>query len=748
MNHHTLRLMKRLLFLFLVGIPTANAQQNGIGQTSELLAVPTGEKFLRWYGHEGRSYFLQVSDTNNPLAQWLWAPIIESGNDEEISYEVDGTASKGFFRLKYTDQIPGPEETLETADFDHDGISNLNEITGTPPTDPLNADTDNDGLPDAWEIANSLDPNDDGSINPANGPNGDSDTDNVSNSIEFAEGTKANDANDFPIQVIQITKGADGHSNTLPYNLPQDPYVGTRRWGPWWVASGYSEQTTIAAAVTPNNLTPILNGITFPATPEAPLGQPALLVYQRNLELTSIFSSSRVTLTTAGGGISTGLTSSRVWIKATAVAFERKFHFVKVKDTSTHSFDENTNVTAFVSSEAVEVVIPPYEKLSGPVDLLHIPTPAAGSIVISYERLVLVDIVPDANMAGVIGDVVESAIKGSTVKHFVTPAKTNELNPNFVELVAAGIDASQFDQLFEWDGGEVGSAANKRKVNRNNAARTEVKIKLKQGGAVAAQMDIWVVWATCTPTKGTGMYDKNSGASRFRIYQTPSLQWRFVFKIEPDTIINAADGEVPALDGVSKRPVPGAGKTYAIDPKKGAGDNARFKWDVSRKLKETIKNPQLISKNDLAWTAPYLAGQPAETATPFNWPAGNAPDVDAEGNDDPFLIDEDDDPYHAYGVAPLAHGVGELSSNDWPTSVFVLNSCGAPGRTIVDDMDFREFCRLEIWDGKRATGRYWYRISLFETWHVGFHAKWNAATSIWDDDSSSLSNTGSGNLHP
>ena len=92
--------MRFLLILLFCLAPLAplSAQVNGIDQNSELIQVG-GDKFLRWYGHEGRTYFLQVSDPNDHLNKWTWAPIIESGNDEDISYEVDGTADKGFFRL-------------------------------------------------------------------------------------------------------------------------------------------------------------------------------------------------------------------------------------------------------------------------------------------------------------------------------------------------------------------------------------------------------------------------------------------------------------------------------------------------------------------------------------------------------------------------------------------------------------------------------------------------------------------------
>jgi hypothetical protein len=53
-------------------------------------------------------------------------------------------------------------------------------------------DTDHDGLPDAWEIANGLDPNDDGSINPDNGPTGDPDSDGFTNLKEYQNNTNPN----------------------------------------------------------------------------------------------------------------------------------------------------------------------------------------------------------------------------------------------------------------------------------------------------------------------------------------------------------------------------------------------------------------------------------------------------------------------------------------------------------------------------------------------------------------------------
>jgi len=75
--------------------------------------------------------------------------------------------------------------------------------------------------------------------------------------------------------------------------------------------------------------------------------------------------------------------------------------------------------------------------------------------------LLPVDIVPDENMAGVVGDVVKSATVGSTIKHFVSPKKSTELAQEYVILKATGgITADQItpghaSQIVEWDGGEA-----------------------------------------------------------------------------------------------------------------------------------------------------------------------------------------------------------------------------------------------------------------------------------------------------
>jgi hypothetical protein len=74
----------------------------------------------------------------------------------------------------------------------------LGEPAGTSRVDlTLGVDTDGDGLPDVWELANGLDPN-----NP-NDANGDNDGDGISNRDEYLAGTYAFDANDgFRLAIV------------------------------------------------------------------------------------------------------------------------------------------------------------------------------------------------------------------------------------------------------------------------------------------------------------------------------------------------------------------------------------------------------------------------------------------------------------------------------------------------------------------------------------------------------------------
>jgi hypothetical protein len=132
---------------------------------------------FKWWGRQGRTYFIQHSE--NLLDPWQWVPVIESGNESVREWGFTTTGDKFFLRLKYSDL---PTNDPWNADFDGDKVSNYSELWNG--TDPLKyADTDGDGMPDDWEAYNGLDPN-----NPADA-SGDLDSDGLSNLGEYQAGT-------------------------------------------------------------------------------------------------------------------------------------------------------------------------------------------------------------------------------------------------------------------------------------------------------------------------------------------------------------------------------------------------------------------------------------------------------------------------------------------------------------------------------------------------------------------------------
>lgn len=183
-------------------------------QNSEVIQV-SPDIFLRWYGHAGRTYFLQTSDPNDHLRKWIWAPIIETGNAEDISYEVDGTADKGFFRLWFTNE---PSADPDGGDFDGNDLSNLAEVT-IHQTNPLNPDTDGDGMPDGWEVFYALNPLDaaDGSLDP--------DNDGLTNAQEYQHGTNPNLGDSDGNGVTDGGEVDEGTDPTNPLDTPDAEWV-------------------------------------------------------------------------------------------------------------------------------------------------------------------------------------------------------------------------------------------------------------------------------------------------------------------------------------------------------------------------------------------------------------------------------------------------------------------------------------------------------------------------------------------
>jgi len=121
------------------------------------------------------------------------------------------------------------------------------------------ADTDMDGLPDDWELANTLDPNDNGSINIDNGAAGDPDKDGVSNYQEWLFGMNPRLSDISQMPRIKLTRLGNG-SVDLEF-----PTIPDRKYRVW--------QSATLDDWSP--LPPDVNTFGLPANPAFPRNDPA-----------------------------------------------------------------------------------------------------------------------------------------------------------------------------------------------------------------------------------------------------------------------------------------------------------------------------------------------------------------------------------------------------------------------------------------------------------------------------------------
>jgi Bacterial TSP3 repeat len=163
--------------IYLLGISGIAAEMGPVPQVS-LNAGSSGSWNLAWNGRPGLTYF---SKWSTDLVVWNYLPGIEQGSGLKTP-SFTSTSPKFFVRIFYTNI---PTNDAELADFDLDGVGNLAELNlGIDPMDP---DSDHDGIPDGTEIANSSNP-----LSTVDGNTlraGDSDGDGLSDAIERLRGT-------------------------------------------------------------------------------------------------------------------------------------------------------------------------------------------------------------------------------------------------------------------------------------------------------------------------------------------------------------------------------------------------------------------------------------------------------------------------------------------------------------------------------------------------------------------------------
>lgn len=686
--------MKRFqLFLFsclwLLASPNLPAQQNGIDQDSGIIIVPGGDNLLRWHGHAGRSYFIQVSDQNDPLGKWNWAPLIEAGNDEEISHEIGTTAGRAFFRLKYTSLTPGPNETLDTADFDQDGISNFSEIVPPLPlsasdaTDPLDPDTDHDGLKDGWEKANGLDAKDNGSIDPNNGPNGDPDGDNLSNLLEQFYGT---DPNDSDSDDDGIPDGEEVGQDTDPDD-PEDSSIAE-----WFVLTGDSAEDVVKTetrtfTIQKGDSRVLVIGTT---SEEYPVYTGTISEFDDTL-FWEIYPPEGDVITETVHVNDRHVDWEIDEIQGVTLQGFSPVHIEKVKVLKA-TVDADVTVSITLKATNVSDGLLPSSVIIG---------------------LLPVRISPQDGMVDNIGDRVTSNEGEGGEKHFVTPKKSPEIDAEFVKLEAKGLEDAWItpgdpNQLVEWDPGvgETDGGIRKWKVRRDATGKYPVRIRTiaEYGNEEAVKRNVWVTWASITTEDNTPeMRPSTSNATQL----TLKGNIRYRYTCLPTEMFDLTT-DVPYLSGPISVPPPGIQPWTGLPLSGGAG----IRYDASRQFRAVSRS------NVPAVQASLQVGHADVPAYPTDLIEGND-DPDQSGEMRPYLpqgttaiMTDLDDPH-----IDLPHGLASAT----------------PQATAVQTAQFRQFARVQI-------GSKWYKSSDYFLSELILKAKRENGNWIDDDSTFTLGN--------
>ena len=172
--------------------------------------------------------------TASEAVQWTYAPTADEPGADTLTWSISASAPAAMtidsatgalaWTPTYADAVVGNASFVLTVD---DGDTGTDSQSVTLTIDVL--DTDGDGLPDGWELANNLDPND------SSDATGDPDADGMTNLDELAEGTDPNsyDGPDAPVLTEPIagdevvdnapdlfwTNANDPQNETLTYDV-------------------------------------------------------------------------------------------------------------------------------------------------------------------------------------------------------------------------------------------------------------------------------------------------------------------------------------------------------------------------------------------------------------------------------------------------------------------------------------------------------------------------------------------------
>jgi hypothetical protein len=354
---------------------------------------------------------------------------------------------------------------------------------------------------------------------------------------------------------------------------------------------------------------------------------------------------------------------------------------------------------------------------------------------------------PGTGQAGTTGDVVKSVKGNAGTKHYVSPKKAAD----FVVVKAAVTGAKvAFDKAFTWGvGGVAGTNTDERKVARDatGAGPTTLTIIRKSDLVVVDTMNVWIVWATWSgETKNrvplavkNGKLKPQIGAVAPGFYV--SSYWTFQVTIAPASILDVTK-DVPALNGASTKPVPGATNRH-VATNQVLGGGPTFAGICRGNCESAICFLRCGREIFLRHLASF--GRACQTRT---WSQQTIRRTKLKGMMTPRLGRRTITPIDATGLFWKPNGVnvlnplGAMSNVDRPTVPQFIHSAGANGDTAEQRNQFREFARLQIGDSAAAGYRNWYRISDYYLWRQ--HGKLKKVAGSWVDDGSVADATNAG----